>query len=225
MKFSRGGRKGLRFFAVQLAKLSKSIRLSRSRGPFPHLRRAGVYHPRGRKLCSPAFEKSAICDRDGYNKPVIELDIPGRGRLQLRHLVLDVNGTLAVDGVLLDGLVRRISVLRDRLEVHLLTADTHGRQAAIDRQLNLQAVRIQPGNESGQKAEYVRELGAGNVVAVGQGANDAEMLKAAALGICVFSPEGTAAASLLAADLVAPDIFTALDLFEKPLRSVASLRK
>jgi P-type E1-E2 ATPase len=156
---------------------------------------------------------------------VIELDIPGRGRLQLKHLVLDVNGTLAVDGVLLDGLVRRLSVLRDRLEVHLLTADTHGRQAGIDHQLNLQAVRIKPGNESGQKAEYVRELGAGNVVAVGQGANDAEMLKAAAVGICVLSPEGTAVASLLTADLVALDIFTALDLLEKPLRIVASLRK
>ncbi len=64
---------------------------------------------------------------------MIELDIPGRGSLQLHHLALDVNGTLAVDGVLLDGLVRRLSSLRDRLGVHLLTADTHGRQAEIDR--------------------------------------------------------------------------------------------
>jgi hypothetical protein len=28
---------------------------------------------------------------------MIELDIPGRGRLQLQHPVLDVNGTLAAD--------------------------------------------------------------------------------------------------------------------------------
>jgi P-type E1-E2 ATPase len=156
---------------------------------------------------------------------MIELDIPGRGVLQLSHLVLDVNGTIALDGQLLDGMKKRLSTLRDRLEIHLLTADTHGRQAEIDRQLGLQAVRIAPGDESAQKADYVRRLGAEGVAAVGQGANDAGMLAAAGLGICVLSAEGAAAEALLAADLVAPDIFAALDLFDKPLRIVASLRK
>jgi P-type E1-E2 ATPase len=156
---------------------------------------------------------------------MIELEIPGRGNLQLHHLVLDVNGTLAVDGVLLDGITKRISILRDRLEVHLVTADTHGHQAAIDRQLNLQAVCIRPGNEVEQKAAFVQHLGAGTVAAIGQGANDAGMLKAAILGICVLSPESTAVEALLAADLATPNIFSALELFEKPLRIVASLRK
>jgi len=156
---------------------------------------------------------------------MIELDIPGRGVLQLSHLVLDVNGTLALDGRLLDGMKKRIATLSDRLEIHLLTADTHGQQAEIDRQLGRQAVRILPGDEAGQKAAYVRRLGAEGVAAVGQGANDAGMLAAAALGICVLSTEGTAAETLLAADLVAPDIFAALDLLDKPLRIVASLRK
>ncbi|HJW89012.1 MAG TPA: hypothetical protein VJ436_00075 [Anaerolineales bacterium] len=156
---------------------------------------------------------------------MIELKIPGRGLLELEHLVSDVNGTLAVDGQLLDGVVRSMAVLRDRLQLHLLTADIHGRQEIIDRQLNLQAVRIAPGEEARQKAEYIRRLGAEHVVAIGQGANDAGMLKEAALGICVFSAEGVAIETLLAADLVTLDIFTALTLLEKPLRIVASLRK
>ena len=70
---------------------------------------------------------------------MIEISIPGRGTLQLEHLVSDVNGTLAVDGVLIDGLAQRIASIRDRLTVHLLTADTHGKQAGIDQQLNLSA--------------------------------------------------------------------------------------
>jgi P-type E1-E2 ATPase len=156
---------------------------------------------------------------------MIELNIPGRGSLQLEHLVTDVNGTLAMDGQLLDGLAKKIASLRDRLTIHLLTADTHGRQAIIDGQLNLKAVRIEPGAESTKKADYVRSLGAETVVAIGQGANDAGMLEAAALGICVMSQEGVAVESLLAADLVTPDIFAALELLEKPLRIVASLRK
>ena len=156
---------------------------------------------------------------------MIEVTIPGRETLRIEHLVTDVNGTLAVDGFLADGLAKRITALRDRLEIHMLTADTHGRQASIDEQLNLQATRVQPGNESAQKADFVRELGVEKVVAIGQGANDAEMLKVAALGICVMSQEGVAVETLLAADVVVPDIFAALDLLDKPVRIVASLRK
>jgi P-type E1-E2 ATPase len=156
---------------------------------------------------------------------MIELTIPGRGKYTLEHLVMDVNGTLAVDGVLLEGVARRIGVLRDRLNIHLLTADTHGRQSFIDEMLNLQAVRMKPGHESEQKAEFVRHLGPQHVVAVGQGANDAGMLKTAVLGICVMSMEGVAVETLLATDLFMPDIVSALDLFDKPLRLIASLRK
>ncbi len=156
---------------------------------------------------------------------MIELNIPGLGQIELEHLVCDVNGTLAVDGKLQAGLVRRLSTIKDRLSLHLLTADTHGKQELIDRQLNLEAVRVQPGKKAFQKAEFVRELGAERVVALGQGANDAQMLKEARLGICVFSVEGAAVETLLAADLIVPDINSALDLLEKPLRIVASLRK
>jgi P-type E1-E2 ATPase len=156
---------------------------------------------------------------------MIELTIPGRGELHLQHLVTDVNGTLAVDGTLLEGIARRLSSLRDRLTLHLITADTHGQQSVIDHLINVSAVRIRPENEASQKADYVHSLGDTAVVAIGQGANDAGMLKAAALGICILSPEGTAVETLLASDLVTPDIHSALDLLDKPLRIIASLRK
>jgi len=156
---------------------------------------------------------------------VIELNIPGRNPLRLQHLVMDVNGTLAVDGQLIEGIAKRIALLRDRFTIHLLTADPHGRQAVIDQQLNLTAVRIHPGSDAEQKAEYVRKLGAENVAAIGQGANDAAMLKEAALGICVMSQEGAATETLLSADLIMPNVTAALELLDKPLRIVASLRE
>jgi P-type E1-E2 ATPase len=156
---------------------------------------------------------------------MIELNIPGRGRIQLAHLVCDVNGTLAVDGQLYKGLPRLMKALQDRLTVHLLTADTHGKQAMIDQQLNLQAVRVQPGKEAEQKAKFVRQLNAAQVAAIGQGVNDAAMLKTAAIGIGILSAEGIASETILAADLIVPDIYAALTLFEKPLRIVATLRK
>lgn len=156
---------------------------------------------------------------------MIELNIPGRGRLKLDHLVCDVNGTLALDGQLLDGIATSLAKLRNRLEIHLVTADTHGRQDEIDRELDLPSTRLKPGDKAAQKAEYVRNLGWEGVAAIGQGANDEGMLRAAALGICILSREGTASATLLAADLLMPDILSALELFDQPLRIVATLRK
>jgi len=156
---------------------------------------------------------------------MIELTIPGHGQLRLQHLVTDVNGTLALDGNLIDGLAKRIAAVRDRLTVHLLTADTHTRQAVIDQQLNLKATRLRAGSEQAQKREFVENLGAHTVVAIGQGANDASMLKTAALGICVMSEEGAATETLMAARIVVPSIFVAFDLLDKPLRIVASLRQ
>ena len=156
---------------------------------------------------------------------MIRLEIPGRGAFEWKHLVSDVNGTLAVDGRLLEGVTGRLAAVRQVLQVHLLTADTHGRQAEIDRILGLQAVRVRGGHEAEQKAAFVRDLGAESVIALGQGANDALMLKEAALGICVLSPEGTAVEALQAADLVVPDVLTALELLLHPTRILASLRR
>ena len=156
---------------------------------------------------------------------MIELNIPGRGTIQLEHLVCDVNGTLATDGILPVALPRTLNQLRDRLTIHLLTADTHGKQKLIDQELDLEAVRLKPGCGGPQKAAYVRQLGAEKVVSIGQGENDAEMLKEAAIGICVLAREGLACRALIAADILVPDIFAALELLEKPMRIVATLRR
>ena len=156
---------------------------------------------------------------------MIELNIPGRGVVQIDHLVSDVNGTLALDGRLIEGVAGALLRLSDRIQIHLLTADTHGRQDIIDQQLGVQAIRINPGGESEAKAAYVRQLGSESVISLGQGMNDAGMIREAVIGICILSPEGLASETLQAADLVLPDILSALSLLEKPMRLVASLRR
>jgi soluble P-type ATPase len=160
-----------------------------------------------------------------YNYHMIEINIPGRGLLQLNHLVCDVNGTLAMDGNLIPGVARNLTKLRDRLTLHLLTADTYKKQDEIDRILNIQSVRLKPGEGAAEKAAYIRNLRAEHVAAIGQGANDAQMLSAAALGICILSREGLSTAALNSADILVPDIHSALELLEIPLRIVATLRK
>jgi P-type E1-E2 ATPase len=156
---------------------------------------------------------------------VIEIEVPGRGTYQLRHLVLDVNGTIAMDGQLVEGVTQRLAELRRLIEVHMLTADTRGRQQAIDAQLGMVAARIPPKNEASQKASFVRNLGRESVCAIGNGANDAQMLREAKLAIAVLGEEGLAVETLNAADVVAPHVNAALDLLLHPLRLVATVRR
>lgn len=154
----------------------------------------------------------------------MDIDIPGRGRLSLTQLVLDLNGTIACDGEVLPGVAERVAALAGQLEITLLTADTHGRAAATAAALGTALARIARGDETAQKALFVRTAGAEHVVAIGNGANDAEMLRTAALGIAVVGEEGLALEALLAADLVVPGITAALDLLLVPARLQATLR-
>jgi P-type E1-E2 ATPase len=156
---------------------------------------------------------------------MIEIDVPGRCKLQLNHLVLDVNGTIAVDGRLIEGTADLIGELRERLEVHLVTADTHGSQEEIDRQLGLTATRVTGANQAEAKLQYVERLGAGGVAAVGNGANDAQMLSQAALGIAVIGREGAAGETLRQATVVVADIRDAFELLLRPKRLIATLRR
>ncbi|MBI5567755.1 MAG: HAD hydrolase family protein [Chloroflexi bacterium] len=157
---------------------------------------------------------------------MIELQIPGRGIVQLDYAVFDVNGTLATDGVLIDGVAEQIALLRGKLDVRLLTADTHGKQAEIDEQLRFTADRLRPGGrEREQKADYIFTLGAHQVVAIGNGANDVDMLKAAAIGVAVIGREGLSGEALAAADVIVNDIHDAIDLLLNPKRLIATLRR
>jgi soluble P-type ATPase len=87
---------------------------------------------------------------------MIELNIPGRGELRIQHLVTDVNGTLAVDGQLIDGLVKRIGGLRDRFPIHMITADRMGARRHRQ-QLSMTSVRLT--GERGQSRVRSRAWG------------------------------------------------------------------
>lgn len=155
---------------------------------------------------------------------MLKLKIPGFGLLRLEHVVLDYNGTIAVDGVLLPGMKRRIAALAAELRVHVLTADTFGGARAQLRDIECDFVLLGRRAQARAKADYVRRLGAAGVACIGNGRNDRLMLRTAALGIAVVQAEGAAAESARAADIVVRDARDALELLLKPLRLVATLR-
>ena len=155
---------------------------------------------------------------------MLEIKIPGHGILNLSHLILDYNGTIACDGYLLQGVKERLADLSTSLDVHVLTADTFGseRKALSDVSCHVEIIPIE--NQAQAKLDYVQLLGLQNCVCMGNGRNDRLMLKNAALGVAVVQAEGGAADAILAADIVVGNILDALDLLRHPLRLTATLR-
>ena len=155
---------------------------------------------------------------------MIEIDIPGYRKLQLGHLVLDYNGTLACDGELIEGVGPRLQELSRQLQIHVVTADTFGKVRDQMAGLACEVVVLPVENQDAGKLDYINRLGAAQTVCMGNGRNDRLMLEAAALGVVLIQEEGAAVATVVAADVVCRDICAALDLLAEPLRLVATLR-
>lgn len=155
---------------------------------------------------------------------MIEIQIPGSETLCIEHLVLDYNGTLAEDGELLEGVIERLGELNQHLQVHVLTADTHGTVAEKLAGLPCSLQVIGSDEQDRRKWEYVVAVGPKLVAAVGNGRNDVLMLQTAVLGIALIQKEGASTKALLAADVVCTDILDVLDLLLKPARLRATLR-
>lgn len=152
----------------------------------------------------------------------ITVAVPGRPPLLLEHLIADVNGTLTDRGHLIDGVAERITRLRELVQVHLLTADTYGTLPDIAAELGgVTARRVTTGAE---KAAVARELNAASCAAIGNGANDEQVLGAVSLGIVVLGPEGASPRTMAVADVACATVIEALDLLFDPRALAATLR-
>jgi len=155
---------------------------------------------------------------------MISVDIPGRGILQLNHIVLDYNGTIARDGLLLPGVEERLNRLGGSLKVHILTADTFGKCRGECKNIKGTVQILSRPIGAKEKKAFVDRLGAEHTVTVGNGANDRLMLAGAALGIVVLGPEGASVQALQSADVAVKDINEGLELLLQPKRLIATLR-
>ncbi|MFZ5571083.1 MAG: HAD family hydrolase [Thermodesulfobacteriota bacterium] len=155
---------------------------------------------------------------------MIQVTIPGHGDIQLHHLVLDYNGTLAVDGRLVPGVKQILMELSQVVEIHVVTADTFGQAAANLEGLPCRLTILPEGRQDEGKRDFVRSLGAHRTCSMGNGRNDCLMLAESALGVAVILEEGASARAVTAANVVCTDIVAALRLLQNPLRLKATLR-
>ena len=155
---------------------------------------------------------------------MLQINIPGREKLVFQYLVLDFNGTLALDGYLKQGVPPRLKELSESLKIYVLTADTNGSVHHEMDSMPCEVHVIQPNRQDEGKADFIKKLGTDKTICIGNGLNDRLMLKEAKLGLLVIQEEGIATASFMVSDVICTSINDALDLLLKPDRLRATLR-
>lgn len=155
---------------------------------------------------------------------MIKVDIPGRESLELDNLVLDFNGTIAVDGRILENIKKPLTELSKLINIYVITADTYGVAKEECEKLDLKVITIPTGCAGAHKSELVKKLGQKSTAAIGNGFNDIEMFKEAELSVAVIEGEGTCSKLIINSDIVTRSIEDALNLFLIPNHIKADLR-
>jgi len=156
---------------------------------------------------------------------MLSITIPGKPSYELQYLLLDMNGTVAFDGEIIAGIKERLQKISQLLKVFVITADTFGTASRLTAQPAMEIHLVEAGKEDTQKLSFLEKLGKKRAICIGNGSNDAAMLKEAAIGICVLGEEGASVSALMNSDLVITDINSALDLILHTDRLIASLRR
>ena len=156
---------------------------------------------------------------------MIEIAIPGVGKLKAKHLILDLNGTIALDGIIIDGVKERLDRLSMLLDIFIVTSDTMHSAKRVTENLNVKLCRLKESAGGIQKLEFIMKLGEMETISIGNGSNDVLMLKESLIGIAIVGREGASADAIMASDVIVSDINDALDLLLKPDRLAATLRK
>jgi soluble P-type ATPase len=156
---------------------------------------------------------------------MIKLDIPGKGVFELQHIVIDLNGTLSVDGKIHSKARDKINLLAKKAKIFVLTADTRGRAGQILSKLNVEIILLSGDNTSREKTKFIQGIGPSQTVAIGNGYNDHLMVKEAGLGLCIIGKEGASVETIKNSDVILQDVLDAFDFLLKPLRNKATLRR
>ncbi len=153
----------------------------------------------------------------------ITIAIPGWGTIDIQNIVIDLNGTIATDGMIAPEVRKKINSLSELAKVYVLTADTQETTNKEILGMNIQLIKVPEENSKKGKFEFLRTLNLETTVAIGNGSNDQLILKEAALGIAVLGDEGVSVSTIKSADIVVKNIQNALDLFLKPKRLITIL--
>ena len=180
---------------------------------------------------------------------MISIERPGLNPLEIEYILLDFDGTLAIDRRVHPKAKDKINLLSKRVKIYVFVNpptipnnkvnpptppfNKGGKGGILAKELIKERLRkvkaeiiyLVEGDASRSKLDLLRQLGPTRCAAIGNGMDDAILIQQAGIGICIIGKEGSSGEAVTNADLVFTDILDALDFLLKPLRQKATLGK
>lgn len=153
----------------------------------------------------------------------MKYEIPGLEPFEINTIILDLNGTLSVAGVVPEGVKERLDSLKNMgAEIVLFTGNTRNDADKLAQDLGIDWKLAKTAED---KRDLALAMGAETCATIGNGRIDLELMRVVKLGIVTLQAEGVHTETLLASDIVVPTINDGLDLFIDEQRLIATLRK
>lgn len=160
--------------------------------------------------------------RLGLRTNSMQYDIPGSGPLHIKTIILDLNGTLSVGGVIPDGVASRLAAIKQLgIDLVLFTGNTRNDADDIATELG---IRWQLAKNAADKRDLALAMNPETCATIGNGLIDSELMQVVKLRIVTLQAEGVHTKTLQHSDIIVPTIVDALDLFIDQQRLIATLR-
>ena len=155
---------------------------------------------------------------------MILYEIPGRDNIEIENIVFDYNGTIAVDGKLIEGIKELINTLARYVDIYILTADTYGTVENECMDIDGKILTFPQDNAGESKKKIVEELGGQRTLCLGNGYNDIPMFEESILSIGIIEGEGASGKLLSKADIVVRNIIEGMNILLNKNMVKATLR-
>ena len=152
------------------------------------------------------------------------IKIPGKETVEIKNVLFDYNGTIAIDGKLIKGVAESINELSSDFNFHVITADTFGSVDKALKDVNCSVIKIPEEDQDRTKLDYLLKLGKETTLCAGNGRNDILILKESVVGIAILQNEGACTDTLMASDIICRSILDVFEFLKKPDRLKATLR-
>ena len=154
---------------------------------------------------------------------MITLQSSSQAKLEIEHLIIDYEGTLAMDGRVHPKAKDKINLLAKRLNIYILVKGEQEKAEEVLKRVKAKIIFLKEPEPSAQKLEFLLNLGAPKTGVIGNGEDDVPMSKEAGFSMAIIGKEGGSGELIQSADLTFLTIVDALDFLLKPLRQKATL--
>lgn len=141
----------------------------------------------------------------------MQYEIPESESIEIKTIVLDLNGTLAVKGQIIQGVKERIVVLKQLgIDIVLFSGDQRNNASELCNELG---ITFQKANSQKEKEQLFLNYDSETTVAIGNARIDNGTFRHAKIAIATLQAEGIHTGILEHVDIIVPSINDALDLF------------